>query len=284
MLHIICALKPEARPLLDRLGLRALPDAPRIYHNADAHISLTLSGIGKSAAAGAVARTHAYFSADRSHAWLNLGIAGHADLPIGQAVMVKKVTDAASGETWFPSRVFSVTIPAHDLFTLDRPDSNYRRELFDMECAGFFRAVSGVATLELAQAVKIISDNADRPMDDVNPDLASRLVKQNLPVIEEIAEQLLALSKLLRNLNEPGPDYLAITRQRHFTVSQQHQLRDALRKWHALQPGGNSPAERVAGKKTAAEVLRLLHDELDKAPVSLHWQGTELNSVPCRTR
>ena len=66
MLHIVCALKPEARPLLDHFGLRALPDEPRIYHNADAHISLTLSGIGKSAAAGAVARTHAYFDADRS--------------------------------------------------------------------------------------------------------------------------------------------------------------------------------------------------------------------------
>ena len=269
MLHIVCALKPEARPLLDRFGLRALPDAPRIYQNAGANISLTLSGIGKSAAAGAVARTHEYFDADRSHAWLNLGIAGHADLPLGQAVIVKKVTDAASGETWFPSRVFPVTIPAHDLVTLDEPGSDYRQELFDMECAGFFRAVSGVATLELAQALKIVSDNAERPMDGVNPDLVSRLMKQNLPVIEEIVEQLLALSDLLRDLNDAGPDYHAITRQRHFTVSQQHQLRAALRKWRALQPGDRGPADFVAGRKSAAEVLRFLQDELDKTPIRL---------------
>ena len=269
MLHIICALKSEARPLLDHFGLRALPDASRIYHNADAHISLTLSGIGKSAAAGAVTRTHAYFDADRSHAWLNLGIAGHADLPVGQAVMVKKVTDTASGETWFPSRVFSVTIPAHDLLTLDEPGSDYREELFDMECAGFFRAVSGVATLELVQALKIVSDNADRPMDDVNPDLASRLIKQNLPVIEETAEQLLALSELLQDLNDPDPDYHAITGGRHFTVSQQHRLQACLRKWRALYPGDPGPAKRVAGKKTAAEVLLYLQDELDKAPIRL---------------
>ena len=267
MLHIVCALKPEARPLLDHFGLRAVPDAPRIYQNADANISLTLSGIGKSAAAGAVTRTHAYFDADKSHAWLNLGIAGQADLPLGQAVMVKKVTDAASGKTWFPSRVFPVTIPAHDLVTLDEPGRDYEEELFDMECAGFFRAVSSVATLELAQAVKIISDNADQPMDGVNPDLASRLIKQNLPVIEEVAEQLLALSKLLQDLNGPNPDYHAITERQHFTVSQQHQLWAALRKWHALQPGGKSPAERVVGKKTAAETLRYLRDELDKAPI-----------------
>lgn len=269
MLHIVCALKPEARPLLDYFGLRALPDEPRIYHNADAHISLTLSGIGKSAAAGAVTRTHAYFDADRSHAWLNLGIAGHADLPLGQAVMVKKVTDAASGKTWFPSRIFPVTIPALDLISLDEPGSDYREELFDMECAGFFQAVSSVATLELAQALKIISDNADEPMDSVKPSLVSRLVQQNLPVIEEIAQQLLALSKLLQSLNNPDPDYHTITGSRHFTVSQQHQLRAALRKWRALQPGDRSPAARVAGQKTAAEVLRYLQDELDKAPVRL---------------
>ena len=269
MLHIVCALKPEARPVLDHFGLRSLSDAPRIYHNADAGISLTLSGIGKSAAAGAVARTHGYFDADRSHAWLNLGIAGHADLPVGQAAIIKKVTDAASGQTWFPSRVFPVTIPAHDLLTLDEPGSDYREELFDMECAGFFRAVSDVATLELAQALKIVSDNADTPLDSVNPALAGRLVQQNLPVIENIIEQLLTLSELLRDLNDTGPDYHAITRQRHFTVSQQHQLRSVLRKWRALQPGDRSPAERAAGKKTAAEVLHYLQNELNKAPIRL---------------
>ena len=179
------------------------------------------------------------------------------------------MTDAASGQTWFPSRVFPVTIPAHDLVTLDEPGNDYREELFDMECAGFFRAVSGVATLELAQALKIVSDNAEEPMDSVKPVLVSQLVQQNLPVIKKTAEQLLALSKLLQGLNDPDPDYHAITASRHFTVSQQHQLRAALRKWRALQPEDRSPVERVAGKKTAAEALRYLQNELNKSPIKL---------------
>ena len=269
MLHVVCALKPEARPLLDRFGLRALPDAPRIYHNADANISLTLSGIGKSAAVEAVNRTHTFFNADRSHAWFNLGIAGHAGLPVGQAVMVKKVTDAASGQTWFPSCVFPVTVPAHDLISLDEPGRDYREELFDMECAGFFQAVSGVAMLELAQALKIVSDNADRPLDGVNPDLASRLIKQNLPVIENIIKQLLTLSERLRDLNNPDPDYHVITGRLHFTVSQRRQLQACLRRWRALRPGDTGLTGRVAEKKTAAEALRYLRNELDKAPIIL---------------
>ena len=269
MLHVVCALQPEAQPLLDYFELRALPGAARIYHNPAARLSLTLSGIGTSAAAAAVTRTHAQFNADKTHAWLNLGIAGHADLPLGQAVMVNKVTDAASGQTWFPSRVFAVTLPCRGLITLEQPDNNYREELFDMECAGFFRAASSLATLELVQAVKIISDNAGEPIDEVTPALAGRLVTQNLPAIEEVAGQLLALSALLQQLDAPGPDYRTLTRRHHFTVSQQHQLRALLRKWQTLHPGDPSLPARLHHQKTAAEALRQLRQELEKTPIRL---------------
>lgn len=266
MLHIICALKPEAGPLQDYFDLQPLPGAASICHNPEAHITLTRSGIGKSAAAAAVARTRDHFKADRSHAWLNLGIAGHAGLPLGQAVIINKVTDAASGQTWYPSRAFTTSVPAHDLLTLDQPDNNYREELFDMECAGFFQAASKCATLELVQALKVISDNADHPMDRVNPDIVSQLMTQNLPVIETIIEQLLALSELQQRLNDPGPDYYALIRRLHFTVTQKHQLQSLLRKWRAIHPGDNGLADRLPTNKTASEILRSMQDKLDRTP------------------
>lgn len=267
MLHIICALKPEAAPLLTHFDLQRTPGPARVYSNPEAGISLTLSGIGATAAAEAVARTRACFNADRTHAWLNLGIAGHADLPLGQAAFVNKVTDAASGRTWFPSRVFPITIPSCGLVTLQQPDSNYGEELSDMECAGFFQAAGGCATLELVQALKIISDNAEQPMDKVNPALISRLLAQNLPVIGELAGQLLALSALQQRLQEPGPDYYMLTRHLRFSVSQQHRLRGLLRKWQTLRPGDTGLAERLQQKKTAAAVLRHLQETLDKTPI-----------------
>ena len=270
MLHIICALKPESRPLQEYFDLQPQPGTASIYHNPEAHITLTQSGIGKAAAAAAVARTRDHFRADRSHAWLNLGIAGHASLPLGQAIIINKVTDAASGQTWYPSRALTTTLPAHHLLTLDQPDNNYREELFDMECAGFFQAASECATLELVQALKIISDNADHPMDGVNPDLVSRLMKQSLPVVEEIMQHLLALSKLQQRLHDPGPDYHTLIRRRHFTVTQQHQLQSLLRKWRALHPGDKALADRLTGKKTATDILRYLQDDLNKAPIRFY--------------
>ena len=267
MLHITCALKPEAQPLLDYFELRAVPGAAHIYHNPAARISLTLSGIGKSTGAAAVTRTQAQFNADKTHAWLNLGIAGHADLPVGQAVMVNKVTDAASGQTWFPSRVFAVTLPCRGLVTLEQPGNDYRGELFDMEGAGFFQATSSIATLELVQALKVVSDNAIQPMAGVTPALATGLITQNLPIIAEVIGQLLALSALLHQPQDPGPHYYALTRGRHFSVSRQHKLRALLKKWQVLHPGDTRLAERLRRKKTAAEVLRHLQEELEKAPI-----------------
>jgi len=269
MLHIICALKPEARPLLDHFELRARPDAARIYHNPATGISLTLSGIGQAAAAAAVTRTYTQFNADKTHAWLNLGIAGHADLPVGQAVMINKVTDARSGQTWFPSRVFSVPLPCRDLITLEQPDANYRQELYDMECAGFFRAMSGQATLELVQAMKIISDNAGQSLATVTPARVRRLITQNLPVIKEVTGQLLSLSALLQQLEDPGPDYQALTRRHHFSVSQRHQLGALLRKWQALHPDDTSLTTRLRHHQTAAEVLRHLQAGLEQTPIRL---------------
>lgn len=265
MLHIICALKPESGPLQDHFDLQPLAGAASIYHNPEAHITLTLSGIGKPAAATAVARTRDHFKADRSHAWLNLGIAGHASLPLGQAVIIKKVTEAGSGRTWFPSRVFTSSLPAYDLLTLDQPGEKYQEELFDMECAGFFQAAGECATLELVQALKIISDNDDHPMDGVNPDIVSRLMTQNLPVVDDIIQQLLALSKLQQRLHDPGPDYHTLIRRRHFTVTQQHQLQSLLRRWRALHPGDKTLADRLSRKKSATEILRFMQDELDRA-------------------
>lgn len=269
MLHIICALKPEARPLQAYFNLQPLAGVTSIFGNSEARISLTLSGIGRSAAAAAVARTRDHFRAGRSHAWLNIGIAGHAGLPLGQAVIVKKVTDAKTGQTWFPSRVFSTTLPARDLLTLEQPDDNYREDLFDMEGAGFFQAASECATLELVQALKIVSDNADRPMSGINPDQVERLVQQNLPVIEEIIEQLLALSDLQQRLHDPGPDYHTLIRRRRFTVSQQYQLQSLLRKWRALQPADTGLLERLDRKKTATDILQYLQGELEKSPIRL---------------
>ena len=275
MIHLITALKPEARPLLEHFDLRPLlgSRAFPVYQNRNEDITLTRSGPGKAAAAAATKLTHALFKADKSHAWLNLGVAGHASLPLGQAALVAKVTDAASGQTWFPSPVFSAALPVCELLTMEEPCADHQEVLFDMEGAGFFSAVSGCATVELAQTVKVVSDNAEHPPDDLTPTRISRLLEDNLAVIDALARQLLALAEDERRRLHPGADYEALVRGRRFTATQREQLKTLLRKWQALRPGGRGAAELLTqgatGPANAAQIIERLRVEVQNAPIRL---------------
>ena len=274
MIHLISALKPEARPLLEHFDLRPLPGSGAfpVYQNRDGDITLTRSGLGKAAAAAATKLTRALFKTDKSHAWLNLGIAGHASLPLSQAALVAKVTDAASGQTWFPSRVFSAALPVCELLTIDEPRKDYQEVLFDMEGAGFFSAVSGCATTELAQTVKVVSDNAERPPEDLTPTRISRLLEDNLAVIDELARQLLSLAGEERRRLHPGADYEALIRERRFTATQREQLKTLLRKWRALRPEGGATellTKEATGSVNAAQIIARLRVEVENAPIRL---------------
>lgn len=275
MIHLISALKPEARPLLEHFDLRPLPGSRAfpVYQNRNGDITLTRSGMGKAAAAAATKLTRALFKADKSHAWLNLGVAGHASLPLGQAALVAKITDAASGQTWFPSRVFSAALPVCELLTLEEPCADHQEVLFDMEGAGFFSAVSGCATTELAQTVKVVSDNAEHPPEDLTPTRVSHLIEGNLAVIDELARQLLSLAGEERRRLHPGADYEALVRGRRFTATQREQLKTLLRKWRALRPGGRGATELLTKEATrhanAAQIIERLRVEIENAPIRL---------------
>lgn len=275
MIHLISALKPEARPLLEHFDLRPLPGSRAfpVYQNRNGDITLTRSGMGKGAAAAATKWTRALFKADKSHAWLNLGIAGHASLPLGQAALVAKITEAASGQTWFPSRVFSAALPVCELLTIEEPCADYREVLFDMEGAGFFSAVSGCATTELAQTLKVVSDNAEHPAEDLTPTRISRLLEGNLALIDELARQLLSLAGEERRRLHPGADYEALLRGRRFTATQREQLKTLLRKWRALRPEGWEATElltkEATGPANAAQIIARLRVEVENAPIRL---------------
>lgn len=276
MIHLITALKPEARPLLEHFDLRPLPGSRAfpVYQNRNGDITLTRSGPGKAAAAAATELTRALFKADKSHAWLNIGVAGHASLPLGQAALVAKITDAASGQTWFPSPVFSAAaLPVCELLTIEEPCADHQEVLFDMEGAGFFSAVSGCATTELAQTVKVVSDNAEHPPEDLTSTRVSRLLEDNLAVIDALARQLLSLAEEERRRLHPGDDYEALVRGRRFTATQREQLKTLLRKWQALRPGGPGAAELLiqgaTGPANAAQIIERLRVEVQNAPIRL---------------
>ena len=97
LVHLIAALPAEVKPLISRFNLqRVQPDRVfPVYRNR--HISLVVSGVGKVNAAAASAFLYALNGFPNSAVWINLGIAGHKDLALGDAVLAHRITDAGSG-------------------------------------------------------------------------------------------------------------------------------------------------------------------------------------------
>ncbi len=160
---IVVALKCEAQPIIEVFKLTQSSNRQyfEIWHSDS--ILLIISGVGKIAAATAVG----YASQIPSHPidlWVNFGIAGHCDLPLGSTVIPTSVTDATSKRVFYP--VLHRALPEHalPLCTVDQVETSYKDQaIFDMEGSGFCYATAKFASLERIALFKMISDNRENP-------------------------------------------------------------------------------------------------------------------------
>ena len=81
-LHIFCALKCEAEPIIDNFKLIRLNDFKlfKIYQSIDQETSLVITNVGKNNAKNAVAYHHDCIKTTKSDIWFNIGIAGHENI------------------------------------------------------------------------------------------------------------------------------------------------------------------------------------------------------------
>ena len=192
-LNFVVALPAEAKPIAAFFDLRR--QAPHgdfpLYRGAS--VSLVVSGVGKAAAAAATEFLHRRVGAQDKSLWINLGIAGHGDLPIGEALLAHRITDAASGRHWCPSLVFAPPLRTESLITLDQPAFDYEQAAaFDMEASGFFPTARRFTKPELVHCFKVVSDNRGSPAGAINGKRVSAWITQ----------QQNTLARLLQGLND----------------------------------------------------------------------------------
>src|SRR3954468_18859062 len=104
MLRFVVAFQAEARPLVERFGMEPAGEGPfAIYRGDDAW--LIVSGLGKAAAAAATAYLHLFSGGEMGRAWLNVGPGRHQPRPGGRRRNPHKISDGASGASWYPQLV-----------------------------------------------------------------------------------------------------------------------------------------------------------------------------------
>jgi hypothetical protein len=270
VIHIVTALPAEARPLIDHFRLHGKSTSGGFRIHEGNGMAVVTSGPGKVAAAAATALLAGRLEPGSQAAWLNIGIAGHADLEIGQGRLAHRITDRASGQKWYPPRVFDLPLASTGLLTVDTPENEYPEAVaYDMEASGFYPVAGRFSTTELVQCYKVISDNRTQGTGSVTAKQCTRLIAEKLDDIASLVHTLEDLQQQHHDRHRVHDGIRELTRLWHFTVSQQHQLADLARRWRALMPDQPLWLDSLKTHDSAAHVLNSLQQHLNSQPVRL---------------
>lgn len=269
--HLLIALPCEAKPIVNQFRLKRLMNEQAFTIYARDKLTLTVSGIGKNSMAAAVAYTHLLFGKQPNSVWLNIGVAGHRDHPIGRPFLAEKIVDADSKQSHYPVFTIHHPCPTLPLITFSSPQSNYpENSLCDMEASAFFEVASRFSTAELIQSLKIVSDNRENNHEKVSPKQVSLLIEKAHALIEKIINNFSELASTLPKIDKQIPK--EIFNRWHFTVSEQKQLSDLLQRWKLLAP--KQPIEEINFPDTdnRKELLRWFTEKVDSLDLNLPYK------------
>ncbi|MCL8267311.1 phosphorylase [Leptospira weilii] len=198
MIFISAALFPEAKPLIETLGLKILRDKTPfpIYRN-EKYI-LVVSGAGKIfSAMSVVFLLNEFKNSVVDSSWiLNFGICGapKESFKIGKSFLIHKIKDEGSSKSVYPDILFKSPIPESVLLTVDKPVfrneiSELPNTLVDMEAFGFFQASRKFFSSDKIRIVKTISDHFTKLESEKEigiVDTISLRIKEALPDILSI--------------------------------------------------------------------------------------------------
>ena len=252
MIGIVCALKCEAQGLISHFSLSPYPRKTPFSLYCNERIHLVVSGVGKTQAAAATAYVHALTDC---RAWLNIGVGGHRDDPVGEGYFAHQVRDLESGRAYYPAFGWKLREKTAPVFTVDRVEKHFSEEgIYEMEAAGFCAAAFRFSTAELIHCFKVVSDNrANTPTYDHH--LIRALISAHLGTIDQAVQKLEGLAE---DLSDPFVNLEGFLKRWRFTETQQHQLKRLLLRWEACYPNKNIWETSLEKCRNSKEVIRYL--------------------------
>jgi len=193
MLIWICALHCEAKPVIDYYRLKKSPDTDAfdLYRN-DA-ITCIVSGIGHDKMSQAVHWANSFLEHEKDSCWINLGIAGHKNLPVGSAVLVNGCTLDESADPLNLTCNIAHAFKTRPIISIEAERSGYDDiAMYDMEASAFFKSCRHYRSIEYCQSIKIISDN-EHTAPTRNKAHISALIANNMPEISDFARRFIHL-------------------------------------------------------------------------------------------
>ncbi|MBI5273619.1 MAG: hypothetical protein HY860_01025 [Chlamydiales bacterium] len=263
---IATALPLEAKPLIDFFHLKQIEQSPFLIYEKE-NITLIVCGIGMLSTINAIG----YISGikrEQIHSWLNIGIAASKDLPLGEMVMPLSINMELASPIIYPSYSFKAPCKLMPFCSFFSSQQHVGANMVvDMESYGFFHAASKFAPLESIQSIKYISDHGVSHHTQINKTFICEEMIKKMPLVKAVIDILLSYENQLNQ--EKHPLYATFIMQKHFSVTQEHQLSRLLHQTILLKLEQKTVIELFDASQAASVFLEQLQIRLNSLEISL---------------
>lgn len=200
MIYLFTALYWEAHAMIRQFGLTKNPESTWLqeFYKEEAGIRLVITGVGEIAAAAAVGSVCGVYRPGREDMLLNIGTCACGGDRDG-IFLCNKITEQATGKTFYPDMLYRQELPEAALVTGMRPwkgEMDGPKDqavlsggaLYDMEAAAVYQAGSGFFGPHQMMFLKIVSDRGTAG--EVTKEQTRRLMEKYQDEIADVIRRI----------------------------------------------------------------------------------------------
>lgn len=264
--NLIVAHGLEAKPLVRMLQLeRDEASSDYVQYSSPNKLRLLVSGMGKESVAAAVTYLAEQQANDDGEirAWLNVGIAGHRDAPLGSAWLGNKITDMRSTTSAYPPQLME-GIRSGRVVTVDEPENEYPLDAaYEMEASAFYAEATKYSTAELVQVYKVISDNLANPISEIDLGSVPGLIAEQESQLRKLINAMSGIVEQYNSYQQLPRYYHETCSQLRLTVNQKLQLKRLCQRYKAMGLEAELNAASVAGGVQPGQLIQNLRERLE---------------------
>lgn len=195
MVYVFCAFYGECSGLIKHYNLKKRQTDKYyrfdVFENENQPVRIILTGQGSVMAAAAVSGAASFFGIKAEDAIINVGTCA-GDYEPGQVFICNKITEEATGRTFYPDMILRSSLPERELVTAPvvirksiheyANKDSHNMALYDMEAAAIYQAANLYVGPHRMGFVKVVSDNGD--IEGLTPDFIKGLMAE---AVDEIA-------------------------------------------------------------------------------------------------
>ncbi len=195
MVYVFCAFYGECSGVIKHYNLKKRQTDKYyrfdVFENENQPVRIILTGQGSVMAAAAVSGAASFFGIRAEDAIINVGTCA-GDYEPGQVFICNKITEEATGRTFYPDMILRSGLLERELVTvpvvIHKPIHEYVNKdsnnmaLYDMEAAAIYQAANLYVGPHRIGFVKVVSDNGD--IEGLTPDFIKKLMAE---AVDEIA-------------------------------------------------------------------------------------------------